>query len=84
MQQITQHHGATLRLLAAWLPLAQAMNEEQGWGEDTVMLEQLIHNAGPLLQAATRAETARAMLLVYHAMMGMTLRLNETAAFNAY
>jgi hypothetical protein len=56
-----------VRLLECWLPLAQELNETQGWGDDGHALERLIQAAAPALRGAVSADTARAILLVYHA-----------------
>jgi len=59
-----------LRLLECWLPLAQELNETLGWDAGAAALESLIEHAAPALRAATTAEGARAILVLYHASMG--------------
>lgn len=56
-----------LRLLECWLPLAQELNESQGWGDDARSLELLILAARPALRCVSRLDAARAVLMVYHA-----------------
>ncbi|MFO7170406.1 MAG: hypothetical protein DIU80_020450 [Chloroflexota bacterium] len=58
---------SSLRLVECWLPLAQELNEAQGWGDDGPALERLILAAASALSSAVSVESARAILLVYHA-----------------
>jgi hypothetical protein len=62
--------SAALRLLECWLPLAQALREEEGWRDGAAALEALILRAAPLLQGAPSLAAARAILLVYHTQQG--------------
>jgi hypothetical protein len=61
---------ALLRLLECWLPLAQELNALLGWGADAATLESLIVCAAPALKLALTVDSARAILMVYHASMG--------------
>lgn len=61
--------AAQLRLLECWLPLAQELNQAQGWGDATPALEALIRAAAPVLAGAPSLDAARAILIVYHAML---------------
>jgi hypothetical protein len=40
--QIGAEQWAALRLLKCWLPLAQELNETQGWGHNAPALQRLI------------------------------------------
>lgn len=51
-----------LRLLEAWLPLAQALNSECGWQLSAPRLEQLILAAAPDLARVSYLADARAVL----------------------
>ncbi|HWQ11797.1 MAG TPA: hypothetical protein VNL77_03305 [Roseiflexaceae bacterium] len=62
-------HPARLRLLECWLPLAQELNESQVWGDDATALEALIVAAAPALVAAVDTASARAILMLYHAVL---------------
>ena len=55
-----------LRLIESWLPLAQAENMRNGWGQDAPALEALIIAAAPALRLATSTLAARAILWHYH------------------
>ena len=59
----------SLRLLECWLPLAQELNEAQGWGDDTAALETLVLAATPALAAALDTTAARVILMLYHAVL---------------
>jgi hypothetical protein len=61
-----------LRLLECWLPLAQELNEAQGWGDDAQALEALIRAATPALAGAPSPAAARAILAVYHTVLRVT------------
>lgn len=64
----TQHENPNrLRLLEAWLPLAQAMNSEFGWQLDAAMLERIIFRAAPNLVRITSLADARAVLYYAYA-----------------
>ncbi len=65
-----QASAERLRLLECWLPFAQALAEEQGWGDDGAALAALVLAAGGQLRGAAGAAEARAILLVYHARRG--------------
>ncbi|PDV96799.1 hypothetical protein [Candidatus Chloroploca asiatica] len=54
-----------LRFLENWLPLAQAENERNGWGYDSVTLERLILLAAPSLRAVSTLLAARALFWYY-------------------
>jgi len=55
-----------VRLIECWLPLAQAINQEQGWRYDAATLDLLIIIALPSLLRACSAAEARAILLRVH------------------
>jgi hypothetical protein len=55
-----------MRLIESWLPLAQAENTRNGWGQDALALEALIIAAAPALRHATSTLSARAILWHYH------------------
>jgi hypothetical protein len=55
-----------VRLIECWLPLAQAIDQEQGWGCDGATLELLIMIALPSLLRACSAAEARAILVRVH------------------
>ena len=56
----------TLRLLECWLPLAQPLNQDLGWGRTPAELEALILNAAADLAQTDSATTARAVLWRQH------------------
>jgi hypothetical protein len=60
--QIGAEQWAALRLLECWLPLAQELNEAQGWGHDAPALQRLSVAAAPKLMAAQSVLAARAVL----------------------
>lgn len=70
MTHATPPNPADLRLLECWLPLAQALREEEGWPDDAAAIEALILRAAPLLHGAPSLAAARAILLVYHTQQG--------------
>jgi hypothetical protein len=51
-----------LRLLECWLPLAQQLNQDLGWGCDVRGIEELILLAAADLAQTDSAMTARAVL----------------------
>jgi hypothetical protein len=51
-----------LRLLECWLPLAQQLNQDLGWGCDVRGIEELILLAAVELVLTDSAATARAVL----------------------
>jgi hypothetical protein len=51
-----------LRLLECWLPLAQQLNQDLGWGCDARGIERLIVAAAAELAQTDSATTARAVL----------------------
>jgi hypothetical protein len=55
-----------LRLLECWLPLAQQLNQDLGWGYDPPKLEALILAAVRELAQTDSATTARAVLWRQH------------------
>lgn len=55
-----------LRLLECWLPLAQQLNQDLGWGHDPPKLEALILAAAGDLAQTDSATTARAVLWRQH------------------
>jgi hypothetical protein len=55
-----------LRLLECWLPLAQQLNQDLGWGHDPPKLEALILAAAGELGQTDSATTARAVLWRQH------------------
>jgi hypothetical protein len=59
--------AAMLRLLECWMPLAQELNQTEKWGDDSAALERLIRLAAPVLTAVDHVQSARAILMVYHA-----------------
>lgn len=59
--------AATLRLLECWMPLAQELNQTEQWGDNSAALERLILLAAPVLTAVDHVQTARAILMLYHA-----------------
>lgn len=64
---MTQHdHANRLRLLEAWLPLAQAMNTEFGWQLQAEALERIVLHAAPNLARITALADARAVLYYAH------------------
>lgn len=60
---------AILRLLECWLPLAQELNQAEHWDADGRTLESLILAAAPALIHAEHIDAARAILMVYHALL---------------
>jgi hypothetical protein len=56
----------TLRLLECWLPLAQQLNQDLGWGRTAAELEALIIATAPDLAQTDSATTARAVLWRQH------------------
>jgi hypothetical protein len=58
--------AARLRLLECWLPLAQQLNQDLGWGRDPSELEALILAAASDLARTDSATTARAVLWRQH------------------
>lgn len=67
-----QDANELLRLLECWLPLAQELNEAQGWGDDAQTLEALIRAATPALAGVPSLAAARAILMVYHTVLRVT------------
>ena len=55
-----------LRLLECWLPLAQQLNQDLGWGRTPAALETLILVAASDLESTDSATTARAVLWREH------------------
>lgn len=55
-----------LRLLECWLPLAQQVSDDLGWGYDPAGLEALILAAAADLARTDSATTARAVLWRQH------------------
>jgi hypothetical protein len=55
-----------LRLLECWLPLAQQLNHDLGWGRSAAELEALILAAAADLARTDSATTARAVLWRQH------------------
>jgi hypothetical protein len=49
------------------MPLAQELNQTEQWDDDGVALERLIRLAAPVLAAVDHVQSARAILMVYHA-----------------
>jgi hypothetical protein len=58
---------AMLRLIECWMPLVQELNQTEKWGDDSAALERLIRLAAPVLAAVDHVQSARAILMVYHA-----------------
>jgi hypothetical protein len=56
-----------LRLLEAWLPLGQTLNQEFGWHLEAEALEQLVLAAAPVLARVTTLADARAVLYYAYA-----------------
>ncbi len=64
---VSVHSGSRLRLLECWLPLAQEVNDAEGWKCDGPSLEAIILVALPALRQACSTAEARAILRrVYH------------------
>lgn len=61
-----------LRLVECWLPLAETINMEQGWGYDAAALEELIIFAAPALQLIHRVEDACTTLGYHHLLLERT------------
>ncbi|WP_448545192.1 hypothetical protein [Roseiflexus sp.] len=67
MANPSSEDAAMLRLLECWMPLAQELNQTEKWGDDSAALERLIRLAAPVLTAVDHVQSARAILMVYHA-----------------
>ena len=67
MANPSSEDAAMLRLLECWMPLAQELNQTEKWGDDSAALERLIRLAAPVLAAVDHVQSARAILMVYHA-----------------
>ena len=67
MANPSSEDAAMLRLLECWMPLAQELNQTEQWDDDGVALERLIRLAAPVLAAVDHVQSARAILMVYHA-----------------
>jgi hypothetical protein len=67
MSNPSSEDAAMLRLLECWMPLAQELNQTEKWGDDSAALERLIRLAAPVLTAVDHVQSARAILMVYHA-----------------
>jgi hypothetical protein len=63
---MTHDELARQRLLEAWLPLAQAMNQEHGWGYSAAQLEALILLSAADLAHASSAIGARVVVWSYY------------------
>jgi hypothetical protein len=67
---VSDSDQARLRLLECWLPLAQQLNQDGGWGYDPPALEALILAAAPALAESDGATIARAVLWWQHLLQG--------------
>ncbi len=67
MANPSSEDAAMLRLLECWMPLAQELNQTEKWGDNSAALERLIRLAAPVLAAVDHVQSARAILMVYHA-----------------
>jgi len=67
MANPSSEDAAMLRLLECWMPLAQELNQTEKWGDDSAALERLIRLAAPVLTVVDHVQSARAILMVYHA-----------------
>ncbi len=55
-----------LRLLECWLPLAQTLSEQAGWGYVPAQLEALVLIAAPALGRSASQAEAHGILWYYH------------------
>jgi hypothetical protein len=60
----------SVRLLECWLPLAQAVCQDEAWDDDSEALGVLVLEAAPILRHASSVHTARVILVWYHTMVG--------------
>jgi len=67
MSNPSSEDAAMLRLIECWMPLVQELNQTEQWGDDSAALERLIRLAAPVLAAVDHVQSARAILMVYHA-----------------